>query len=155
PDVPGPGEEERKLALAATPRLNHDDADFQKWLDDNKLRRQKQESDVGFARRVFRAMNQTFTYKRPFSHDGQGSSTCQATHGACGCLASVFACALRANGIPARELVGRVVKSDKPFATGEHGAHARAEFFAEGVGWVPVDPSFSLSERSPRGLNYF
>src|SRR5262249_3450539 len=33
--------------------------------------------------------------------------------------------------------------------------HARAEFFAGVVGWVPVDPSFGLSDRSSRGLTYF
>jgi transglutaminase-like putative cysteine protease len=155
PDVPAPGEEERKLALAATPRLNHDDDDFQKWLDANKLRRQKQESDVAFARRVFRAMTGTFTYKRPFDHDGKATSTCQAKYGDCGCLATVFVCALRANDIPARELVGRLVKSARPFEAVEYGMHARAEFFAEGVGWVPADPAFDLGDRSASGSNHF
>ncbi len=155
PNVPPPGDDERKAALAATPRLDHDSAAFQKWLDANQLRKQKKESDVDFALRVFRTLRRTMTYKRPFDHDGKASTTCQAGVGDCGCLSTVFVCALRASDVPARELVGRLVKSDQPFEKTEYGAHARAEFFAEGVGWVPVDASFGLGDRSPGGLNYF
>jgi transglutaminase-like putative cysteine protease len=155
PNVPPLGEEVRKVALAAAPHLNFEDATFQKWLDTNKLRRQKKESDVDFARRVFVTIEQTMAYKRPFEHDGKASSTCQAGRGDCGCLSAVFVCALRANDIPARELVGRLVKSDKPFEKSEYGIHARAEFFADRVGWVPVDPSFGLADRSLSGLTCF
>src|SRR5262245_53808188 len=37
PRVPPLDDVERKAFLAATPRMNHDDPDFQKWLDTNKL----------------------------------------------------------------------------------------------------------------------
>jgi transglutaminase-like putative cysteine protease len=155
PVVTAPAGQERQAALAATPRLDHDHEAFQKWLDRYKLRRRKNESDVLFALRVFATMKQTMTYKRPFGHDGKASSTCQAGRGDCGCLSTVFVCALRANGIPARELVGRLVKSGKPFEKSEYGVHARAEFFADKIGWVPADPSFGLGDRSPLGLNHF
>ena len=110
---------------------------------------------MNFALRLFRTMKQKMVYKRPFEHDGKASSTCQSGQGDCGCLSTVFVCALRANDIPARELVGRLVKSDKPFEKSEYGIHARAEFFAEQIGWVPVDPSFGLSDRSPPWVELF
>jgi hypothetical protein len=156
PKVSPPDDEERKAALAVTSRVDHDEAAFQKWLDTNKLRRQKKESDVDFALRVFRCLQQTMTYKFPFDHDGKASSTCRAGVGDCGCLSAVFVSALRANDIPARQLVGRLVKSDRPIIDKPpYGAHARAEFFADGVGWVPVDPAFGVGDKSPGGLTQF
>lgn len=155
PVVPVPSDEVKKTALAPTPRLNHDHETFQNWLGANKLRRQKKESEIDFALRVYVTMKKTMAYQRPFDHDGKASSTCRSGKGDCGCLSTVFVCALRANDIPARELVGRLVKSDKPFDKSEYGAHARAEFFAGGVGWVPVDPSFGFGDPSPLGLNHF
>src|SRR5207248_1997886 len=70
-------------------------------------------------------------------------------------LAGVFVCALRANDIPARQMVGRMVKSQTPIDKPPYGAHSRAEFFAEGVGWVPVDPTFGLGDKTPSGLTQF
>jgi hypothetical protein len=155
PVVPALGEDERKAALRATAIVNHDDEAFQKWLDTHKLRRQKKEVDVDFARRVFLAIKKSMVYKRPFDHDGKATSTCQAGRGDCGCLSTVFVAALRANNIPARELSGRLVKTEKPFDKCEYGIHVRTEFFAEGVGWVPADPTYGLGDRSRLGLNFF
>jgi hypothetical protein len=47
---------------------------------------------------------------------------------------------LRANGIPARCLSGRNLKPDEP--------HIRLDFYADGVGWVPGDPSVAIAEES-------
>jgi len=147
------GDDERKVYLAPTPHVDFDGEAFQRWLDANKLRLQKKESEVDFARRVFLALKKALVYKRPFGHDGKASSTVGAGSGDCGCLSAVFVAALRANGVPARELVGRLVKSDRPFEQTEYGIHARAEFYAARVGWVPADPSFGLADKSP--LNHF
>ena len=69
--------------------------------------------------------------------------------GKCGDLNALFVGLARAAGIPARDVYGlRVAPSahgyrslgiSTPAAT--RAQHCRAEFFAEGVGWVPVDPA--------------
>jgi hypothetical protein len=70
-------------------------------------------------------------------------------------LSALFTGVMRANGIPARLLGGRWASSQKPGnKTGEYGNwHVKAEFFAHGVGWVPVDGSSALSD--PDGENTF
>jgi transglutaminase-like putative cysteine protease len=156
PEVAPLTDSERKLALAVTRRIDHDARAFQKWLDAQELRRDKREEpEIDFAARVFRTITKNFTYKRPYDHDGKATSTCKARIGDCGCLCAVFVAALRANGIPARGLVGRLVVSAKPFDQCDYGEHVRAEFFAAGVGWVPVDPTNGLRDRSARGLEFF
>jgi hypothetical protein len=145
PSVPALSQTERQVTLTTTKLLDYDSKEFQKWLDDNKLRRRKDEVDVEFARRVYLTMAKSFSYKRPFAHDGRASAVCKARNGDCGCLSTVFVSALRANGVPARELVGLHAKSAKSVADA---AHAKAEFFAEGVGWVPADPTAGLDDKS-------
>jgi hypothetical protein len=145
-------ESERNQYLAATPHLNHNAEDFQKWLTKKKLRRRAGEGDVEFARRVLGKMVETFTYKHPFNHDGKATTTCKTQVGDCGCMSSVFVSALRANGIPARELVGRYAESSKG---DDYKTHARAEFYAEKVGWIPVDPTYALSDKAHLGLMHF
>jgi transglutaminase-like putative cysteine protease len=153
PKVPPLDEVERKAFLAATPRLNYEDSEFQKWLDTNKLRKQKKESEVDFAKRAFLAIKQTMKYKRPFNHDAKASTTCKSGQGDCGCFATVFVCALRANDVPAREVAGRWVKVAQPFEKIEYGIHVKAEFFVDRVGWVPADPTLGIEDKSP--LRFF
>lgn len=69
--------------------------------------------------------------------------------GKCGDLNALFVGLARAAGVPARDVYGlRVAPSDlgyrslgvsSPAVT--RAQHCRAEFFAEGRGWVPVDPA--------------
>jgi transglutaminase-like putative cysteine protease len=152
PNVAALGEDERTRFLASTARLNHDAPDFQDWLKANTLRRGAREADVDFAARVFQVIRDKFTYKRPFDHDGKATSTCKAGNGDCGCISTVFVCACRANGIPARELCGRWADS----ATGDDSkVHCKAEFYAENVGWVPVDPTLGMNTPGPAGLRFF
>jgi len=52
---------------------------------------------------------------------------------------------MRANGIPARLIGGRWADSQK----GDDGKyHVKSEFFAKGVGWVPVDSSGAMTDAS-------
>ncbi len=159
PDVAAPKPEERKAALAATARCNFQSPEFQKWLADSQLRRKKDETDLAFARRVFLHIKSQFTYKFPTVDEGTATSVAAAGCSDCGGLSLLFAGVMRANGVPARVLVGRWAMSSKP---GEqvggmeyHQWHAKAEFFAEGVGWVPVDQSLALDDKSPDGLFFF
>ena len=69
--------------------------------------------------------------------------------GKCGDLNAMFVGLARAVGIPARDIYGLRVAPSKegyrslglgnPNAT--RAQHCRAEFYAQGVGWVPVDPA--------------
>lgn len=69
--------------------------------------------------------------------------------GKCGDLNTMFVGLARSVGIPARDVYGvRVAPSQfgyKSLGLGSpnasKGQHCRAEFFAQGIGWVPVDPA--------------
>jgi transglutaminase-like putative cysteine protease len=69
--------------------------------------------------------------------------------GKCGDLNALFVGLARAVGVPARDVYGiRVAPSAhgyKSLGTGSpvisKAQHCRAEFFAQGIGWVPVDPA--------------
>src|SRR5688572_11534724 len=69
--------------------------------------------------------------------------------GKCGDLNAMFVGLARSVGVPARDIYGvRVAPSQfgyKSLGLGNQNAsraqHCRAEFFAQGIGWVPVDPA--------------
>ena len=72
--------------------------------------------------------------------------------GKCTDISSVFVCLLRNSGIPAREIFGiragqskisnACGKADaKGFTDVTGGQHCRAEFYVDGLGWVPADPA--------------
>ena len=76
----------------------------------------------------------------------------------CGGMSVVFVSALRARGIPARVLVGRWAQSSTTESNGKRfdQQHVKAEFYAQGVGWVPADvTSGVLHDKSPEGLTFF
>ncbi|MBA2690372.1 MAG: transglutaminase domain-containing protein [Burkholderiales bacterium] len=67
--------------------------------------------------------------------------------GKCADINAVFVALARSQGIPARDIYGvRVADSSRGYKSlGKSGnitraQHCRAEFYAAGVGWVPVDP---------------
>ncbi len=68
--------------------------------------------------------------------------------GKCGDLNALFVALARASGIPARDVYGiRVADSRRGYKSlGKAGditkaQHCRAEFYAQNIGWVPVDPA--------------
>ena len=69
--------------------------------------------------------------------------------GKCGDLNAMFVGLARSVGVPARDIYGlRVARSEHGYASLGVGSpnvtraqHCRAEFFAAGYGWVPVDPA--------------
>jgi transglutaminase-like putative cysteine protease len=151
--------EDRVAALEPTNTYDFKSKAFQQWLNAHDMHRGKDEGDIAFARRVFRQIQSGFRYRYPTGHDGKASSTCTAGRGDCGSLCAVFVSALRVNRLPARSLVGRWAQSARadervggePYSQ----THVKAEFFAEGVGWVPVDPTLALEDRSTERLRFF
>jgi transglutaminase-like putative cysteine protease len=149
---------EEKAALAASATADYEAADFQRWLDDKKLRRGKEESDFSLARRVFQAIARSYAYSYDPSQDRRVSKLCSAKGTDCGGMSVLFVAALRSNRVPARVLSGRWAESakagDKVGGLAYYQTHIKAEFFAKGIGWVPVDPaSAALSDKE--GLRHF
>jgi transglutaminase-like putative cysteine protease len=84
---------------------------------------------------------------------GQGSLewACDAKYGNCTDFHSLLIGLLRAAGIPARFQIGYSVP---PTAGGElAGYHCWADFYLDGVGWVPVDASEAW--KAPEKRDYF
>ena len=132
---------ERKLALRPGRALDYMSPQFAAWLDKHQLHRAQQEGEVHFARRVFLVIVKNYTYtSKP---TGRASLICADTSGDCNDLSLLFVAALRSQGVPARVLVGRWAVSSEPKEVPTMESlrdHVKAEFFAQGVGWVPVDP---------------
>jgi transglutaminase-like putative cysteine protease len=162
PAAPELPEKVRKAALAAAGDIDHETPAFRQWLKEEKLTRGPKETDLDFARRGFLALRGKFKYE--FRNNGAmdrlASSVCKSSGSDCGGLSALFAAVMRASGVPARELVGRWARSDDPAETlgsePYHQWHIKAEFFAKGIGWVPVDlASGVLHDKSAEGLRFF
>jgi transglutaminase-like putative cysteine protease len=131
---------DRSAFLAASNHFDFTSPKFRAWLGEQNLKRNPGERDLDFAHRAMDAMVKNFTYRFDQKSDRSASAVCKAGWSDCGGLATVYVSILRANGIPARCLSGRNVKPDEP--------HIRLDFYADGVGWVPGDPSVAIAEES-------
>ncbi len=151
--VPSLGKTEELRYLSQSDHLNFNDAIFQKWLDENALRKNR-ESDLQFAWRSFMAIRNSYNYNYSVSQDRHVSSLCQGNSTDCGGLSWLFVAVLRANGIPARSLIGRWAKSANA-QVGAEEAHVKAEFFAKDIGWIPVEVSGAVNDKSRDPLKYF
>lgn len=152
---------EKKQFLAETELFELRDPGFVNWMREGKLiRDRKEEGQIDFARRVFLKIADDFSYIYERDMDRRVSRVCEARKSDCGGLSTLFVSAMRANGIPARTLAGRWAKSAVP---GEFlGSvpysqyHVKAEFYADGVGWVPVDMAAAVDRESAEAqLRYF
>ena len=139
----------RGFALALTKGNDFNALVFQQWLDTNGLRRKSNEADIDFAWRAFSFIKQKYFYHYNPKQDRAASKLCQTDNSDCGGLSDLFISTLRANGIPARILIGRVALTAGPNDLGQ--CHAEADFFANGIGWVPVNiaPAVGAVTRSP------
>jgi len=142
PAVPVPSltRAERSVFLAPSSHFDFMSPKFRAWLGRQDLKRKPGERDLDFAHRAMEAMVSTHTYRFELRSDRSATAVCAAGWSDCGGLATVYVSILRANGIPARCLSGRNLKPDGP--------HVRLDFYAEGVGWVPGDPSRAIAARS-------
>ncbi|WP_406700516.1 transglutaminase-like domain-containing protein [Singulisphaera sp. Ch08] len=154
------GAEERRRALAKGGTYELDAPEFRRWISAESLPMNPSESEIDYARRVFLTIKQSFTYEYRETMDRRLSRVCAVRRSDCGGLSILFAAVLRTQGIPARILVGRWATSAVPGAQlggiPYYQWHVKAEFYAEGVGWIPVDPAASLIyDHSREGLRYF
>lgn len=133
--------------------------DLAKWSDTVGLDRQDHESQVDFARRVYRTIQRGFTYSYTRKMDRRASTVSRLKTSDCGGLSILFLSILRSNDIPARLLVGRWAKSAEPGDKLEgldyEQQHVKSEFFAAGVGWIPVDMSLGVGDGKSTDPNFF
>lgn len=152
--------DDRALYLKERGDLNFKDPEFAKWLTKQKLLRRKHESEVDFAQRAFTTIRTGFQYEYADTMDRRCSHVCTTGKSDCGGLSHLFIGVLRENQIPARCLYGRWAMSATPDeklgGIAYYKIHAKAEFFAEGIGWVPADLAKAiLDDKTPAGLQFF
>jgi Transglutaminase-like superfamily len=153
-------DKERRAALLDRGHYDFGKREFQNWLRWEKLQRGRGEAEIDFAHRVFQTIRANAVYHYEPALDRHASAVCKNLRSDCGGLSILFVSALRANDIPARTLFGRWAQSDrsgeKIEGTDYHQAHVKAEFYAEGVGWIPVDVSQAVGNADPGArFHYF
>ncbi|MGH9787262.1 MAG: transglutaminase-like domain-containing protein [Candidatus Acidiferrales bacterium] len=106
------------------------------------------------ARAVYRYVVSTMKYDKSGQGWGRGDAiyACNIRKGNCTDFHALFIGMMRASGVPARFEIGFPLPADKP--AGEvPGYHCWAQFYVEGVGWVPVDASEAW--KNPDKRDYF
>jgi transglutaminase-like putative cysteine protease len=101
------------------------------------------------ARSIYEYVVATMHYDHDGTEWGRGDAVwaCSAKHGNCTDFHSLFIGMARAAGIPARFEIGF------PLPASAHegaisGYHCWAEFYIEGIGWIPVDASEAWKDKS-------
>ena len=147
----GPEAAPRNLAAFLRPdRLVPIDGRIKELADENTRGRQ---GTVEKARALYDYVFQTVRYDKSGTGWGRGDAlwVCDSKHGNCTDFHSLFISLARAEGIPARFEIGFPVPA---VAEGViPGYHCWAEFFVNGVGWVPVD--ISEAWKDPTKHDYF
>ncbi len=111
-------------------------------------------SDLEMARAIYRHVVATVKYDKSGKGWGNGDIyyACDARRGNCTDFHAIFIGYARALGIPARFAIGFPLPSER--GQGKiAGYHCWAEFYAKGIGWVPVDAS--EAGKNPDKRDYF
>jgi transglutaminase-like putative cysteine protease len=144
-------------------------ADLDRWLRpdrlvplDKRIRRWANEvveaahakTDLEKARAIYNHVVSTVKYDKSGTGWGQGDIyfACDERRGNCTDFHAIFIGYARAVGIPARFAIGFPLPSDRG-AGKVSGYHCWAEFYANGIGWVPVDASEAA--KNPAKREYF
>jgi transglutaminase-like putative cysteine protease len=160
---------ERIQSIAAVSRNTAPPADLARWLKpdrlvpiDKKIRRWAQEvvdaahakTDLERARAIYNHVVATVKYDKSGTGWGRGDIyyACDARRGNCTDFHAIFIGYARAVGIPARFAIGFPLPADRG-AGKITGYHCWAEFYAAGIGWVPVDAS--EASKNPAMREYF
>ena len=144
-------------------------ADLARWLKpdrlvpiDDKIRAWAREvveaarakTDLEMARAIYNHVVSTVKYDKSGTGWGRGDIyyACDARRGNCTDFHAIFIGYARAMGIPARFAIGFPLPADQG-AGKISGYHCWAEFYAKGIGWVPVDASEAA--KNPAKREYF
>src|SRR4029077_9863683 len=106
------------------------------------------------AHRIYNYVASTMRYDKSGEGWGRGDEiwACDSKRGNCTDFHSVFIGTRRSSGIPARFEIGFPLPEGK--TEGEiPGYHCWAEFYIQGIGWIPVDAS--EASKNPARKDYF
>jgi transglutaminase-like putative cysteine protease len=106
------------------------------------------------ARAVYRYVVSTMKYDKSGQGWGRGDAiyACNIRKGNCTDFHALFIGMMRASGVPARFEIGFPLPADQP--AGEiPGYHCWAQFYVDGLGWIPVDASEAW--KNPAQRDYF
>ncbi len=111
-------------------------------------------TDLEMARAIYNHVVSTVKYDKTGKGWGRGDIyyACDARRGNCTDFHAIFIGYARAMGIPARFAIGFPLPADRG-AGKIAGYHCWAEFYAKGIGWVPVDASEAA--KNPAKREYF
>ncbi|HEV8037424.1 MAG TPA: transglutaminase-like domain-containing protein [Bryobacteraceae bacterium] len=146
----------------------HDD-DLSRWLKpdrlvpiDGQIRTWAREvvdavhaqTDLKMARAIYNHVVSTVKYDKTGKGWGRGDIyyACDARRGNCTDFHAIFIGYVRAMGIPARFAIGFPLPAERG-AGKIAGYHCWAEFYAKGIGWIPVDASEAA--KNPAKREYF
>ena len=106
------------------------------------------------AHKIYEYVVSTMRYDKTGEGWGHGDAmwACTSKRGNCTDFHSLFIGMMRASGIPARFEIGFPLPADKT-AGDIPGYHCWAEFYVEGIGWIPVDASEAW--KHPEKHEYF
>jgi transglutaminase-like putative cysteine protease len=145
------------------------EGDLSRWLKpdrlvpiDGKIRTWAREvveaahaqTDLEMARAIYNHVVATVKYDKTGKGWGRGDIyyACDARRGNCTDFHAIFIGYARAMGIPARFAIGFPLPADR--GSGKIGGyHCWAEFYAKGIGWIPVDASEAA--KNPAKREYF
>ena len=111
-------------------------------------------TDLEKARAIYNHIVATVKYDKSGQGWGRGDIyyACDARRGNCTDFHAIFIGYCRALGIPARFAIGFPLPADR--GAGQiSGYHCWAEFYAKGIGWVPIDASEAA--KNPAKREYF
>jgi transglutaminase-like putative cysteine protease len=158
--------QERLQQAAAARSRDERDPNMARWLQpdklvpiDGKIKQWAQEvvnaagakTDLEMARAVYNHIVATVKYDKTGQGWGRGDIyyACDARRGNCTDFHAIFIGYCRALGIPARFAIGFPLPADR--GAGQiSGYHCWAEFYAKGIGWVPIDASEAAKNPSKR-----
>lgn len=108
-------------------------------------------TDLEMARAIYNHVVATVKYDKSGKGWGRGDIyyACENRRGNCTDFHAIFIGYARALGIPARFAIGFPLPADR--GSGQiAGYHCWAEFYAKGIGWIPVDASEAAKDPSRR-----
>jgi transglutaminase-like putative cysteine protease len=159
----------RPVATASGSPAPLSDADRARWLApdrlvpiDDTIRKWAAEvvnaahakTDLEMARAIYDHVVATVKYDKTGKGWGRGDIyyACDVRRGNCTDFHAIFIGYARAMGIPARFSIGFPLPSDRGQGS-IGGYHCWAEFYAKGIGWIPVDAS--EAGKNPSMREYF
>ena len=142
----------RAACLQTDRELNFKDIAFQNYLDREGARIKPSDKPLDFAYKCYRYIAGRFTYGDGPPH--HLTDLAREPKSDCGGISQFFVGLCRANGIPARLLVGRWAIPGKDNTPMDQ-CHCMAEFWVDGIGWIPVDATSGLGKQEAEGMEYF